>query len=145
MVDSHKDAKVAKKLGEDSMTAQTLFNLLHSIRICKSSERIAPDHGYLFKGQISVFKSLYVITSITGLEELGSVYIFKADRVIEFDGLLSANTLVEFLLDVSIDWFKGRFPAAGADQQQWCHSNKLHNRTSLSSVCLCSSWRSQWM
>uniref|UniRef100_A0A8C9WVH6 Calsequestrin n=1 Tax=Sander lucioperca TaxID=283035 RepID=A0A8C9WVH6_SANLU len=49
MVDSHKDAKVAKKLG---------------------------------------------------LEEEGSVYVFKADRVIEFDGLLSANVLVEFLLDL---------------------------------------------
>lgn len=36
-----------------------------------------------------------------GLEEEGSVYVFKDDRVIEFDGLLSANTLVEFLLDVS--------------------------------------------
>ncbi|KAK6315136.1 hypothetical protein J4Q44_G00146650 [Coregonus suidteri] len=49
MVDSHKDTKVAKKLG---------------------------------------------------LVEEGSVYVFKADRVIEFDGLLSANTLVEFLLDL---------------------------------------------
>lgn len=29
------------------------------------------------------------------------MYVFKEDRVIEFDGLLSANTLVEFLLDVS--------------------------------------------
>lgn len=38
---------------------------------------------------------------IADLEEEGSVYVFKADRVIEFDGLLSANTLVEFLLDVS--------------------------------------------
>lgn len=35
------------------------------------------------------------------MEEEGSVYVFKDDRVIEFDGLLSANTLVEFLLDVS--------------------------------------------
>lgn len=35
------------------------------------------------------------------MEEEGSVYVFKADRVVEFDGLLSANTLVEFLLDVS--------------------------------------------
>uniref|UniRef100_A0A7N6C095 Calsequestrin n=1 Tax=Anabas testudineus TaxID=64144 RepID=A0A7N6C095_ANATE len=52
MVDSHKDTKVAKKLG---------------------------------------------------LEEEGSVYVFKADRVIEFDGLLSANTLVEFLLDLLED------------------------------------------
>lgn len=44
-----------------------------------------------------------------GLEEEGSVYVFKADRVIEFDGLLSANTLVEFLYDVST--IKGRLPA----------------------------------
>lgn len=36
-----------------------------------------------------------------GLEEEGSAYVFKEDRVVEFDGLLSANTLVEFLLDVS--------------------------------------------
>uniref|UniRef100_A0A3B3U051 Calsequestrin n=1 Tax=Poecilia latipinna TaxID=48699 RepID=A0A3B3U051_9TELE len=35
-----------------------------------------------------------------GLEEEGSVYVFKDDRVIEFDGLLSANVLVEFLLDL---------------------------------------------
>uniref|UniRef100_A0A8C7VPE5 Calsequestrin n=1 Tax=Oncorhynchus mykiss TaxID=8022 RepID=A0A8C7VPE5_ONCMY len=49
MVDSHKDTKVAKKLG---------------------------------------------------LVEEGSVYVFKADRVIEFDGMLSADTLVEFLLDL---------------------------------------------
>ncbi|KAG5282996.1 hypothetical protein AALO_G00037110 [Alosa alosa] len=52
MVDSHKDAKVAKKLG---------------------------------------------------LDEEGSVYIFKDDRVIEFDGMLSANVLVEFLLDLMED------------------------------------------
>lgn len=36
-----------------------------------------------------------------GLEEMGSLYVFKDDRVIEFDGELSADTLVEFLLDVS--------------------------------------------
>uniref|UniRef100_A0A674EXK3 Calsequestrin n=1 Tax=Salmo trutta TaxID=8032 RepID=A0A674EXK3_SALTR len=38
-----------------------------------------------------------------GLEEEGSLYIFKDDRVIEFDGELSADTLVEFLLDVLED------------------------------------------
>lgn len=63
------------------------------------------DHSYLIKGNITsflgvVFKCMS-FPSITGLEEEGSVYVFKADRVIEFDGLLSANTLVEFLLDVS--------------------------------------------
>ncbi|KAK3510382.1 hypothetical protein QTP70_005858 [Hemibagrus guttatus] len=52
LVDSHKDAKVAKKLG---------------------------------------------------LEEEGSVYVFKDERVIEFDGELSADTLVEFLLDLLED------------------------------------------
>lgn len=31
------------------------------------------------------------------------MYVFKDDRVIEFDGELSADTLVEFLLDVSYD------------------------------------------
>ncbi|KAF3706359.1 Calsequestrin-2 Laminin-binding protein Precursor [Channa argus] len=38
-----------------------------------------------------------------GLEEVGSLYIFKDDRMIEFDGELSADTLVEFLLDVLED------------------------------------------
>ncbi|KAG2456680.1 calsequestrin-2 [Polypterus senegalus] len=35
-----------------------------------------------------------------GLEEEGSVYVFKEDNVIEFDGELSADVLVEFLLDL---------------------------------------------
>lgn len=43
------------------------------------------------------------------------MYVFKADRVIEFDGLLSANTLVEFLLDVS--QFKGRLPAIPTNER----------------------------
>ncbi|KAJ8352485.1 hypothetical protein SKAU_G00239610 [Synaphobranchus kaupii] len=38
-----------------------------------------------------------------GLEEEGSVYIFKNERVIEYDGELSADTLVEFLLDLLED------------------------------------------
>lgn len=40
-------------------------------------------------------------TCFKGLEEVGSLYVFKDDRIIEFDGELSADTLVEFLLDVS--------------------------------------------
>lgn len=39
---------------------------------------------------------------LIGLEEEGSIYVFKDEHVIEFDGELSADTLVEFLLDVSI-------------------------------------------
>ncbi|KAF4087293.1 hypothetical protein AMELA_G00094280 [Ameiurus melas] len=38
-----------------------------------------------------------------GLQEEGSVFVFKAERVIEYDGLLSADTLVEFLLDLLDD------------------------------------------
>ena len=35
-----------------------------------------------------------------GLTEVDSVYVFKGDEVIEYDGEFSADTLVEFLLDV---------------------------------------------
>lgn len=37
-----------------------------------------------------------------GLTEEDSIYVFKGDEVIEYDGELSADTLVEFLLDVRI-------------------------------------------
>lgn len=36
-----------------------------------------------------------------GMTEENSIYIFKGDEMIEYDGELSADTLVEFLLDVS--------------------------------------------
>lgn len=41
-----------------------------------------------------------------GLIEEDSVYVFKGDEVIEYDGEFSADTLVEFLLDVRtpLDW-----------------------------------------
>uniref|UniRef100_A0A7N8XGR7 Calsequestrin n=1 Tax=Mastacembelus armatus TaxID=205130 RepID=A0A7N8XGR7_9TELE len=50
-------------------------------------------------GMVDFHKDAKVAKKL-GVEEVGSVYVFKADRVIEFDGLLSANTLVEFLLDL---------------------------------------------
>lgn len=37
-----------------------------------------------------------------GLTEEDSIYVFKGDEVIEYDGEFSADTLVEFLLDVRI-------------------------------------------
>lgn len=59
------------------------------------------------------------------------MYIFKADRVIEFDGLLSANTLVEFLLDVS--QFNGKLPATTMNQR-----SSRNNKPSLSpSISFC--------
>lgn len=48
--------------------------------------------------------SCLVVWGLIGLEEEGSIYIFKDDRLIEFDGELSADTLVEFLLDVSLKY-----------------------------------------
>ncbi|XP_028321186.1 calsequestrin-2-like [Gouania willdenowi] len=50
-------------------------------------------------GMVDSHKDLRVAQKL-GLEEEGSLYVFKDDRVIEFDGELSADTLVEFLLDV---------------------------------------------
>ncbi|ETE61247.1 Calsequestrin-2, partial [Ophiophagus hannah] len=38
-----------------------------------------------------------------GLDEEGSLYVFKEDHVIEFDGQMSADVLVEFLLDLMED------------------------------------------
>lgn len=37
-----------------------------------------------------------------GLTEEDSIYVFKGDEVIEYDGEFSADTLVEFLLDVRV-------------------------------------------
>lgn len=80
MVDSQKDSKVAKKLGGF---------------LIRCLNRRFPDQ----KQTTEVYWC--VISPLSGLEEEGSTYVFKEDRVVEFDGLLSANTLVEFLLDVS--------------------------------------------
>ncbi|XP_051914932.1 calsequestrin-2-like [Hippocampus zosterae] len=53
-------------------------------------------------GMVDAQKNAKVAKKL-GLEEVGSLYIFKDDRIIEFDGELSADTLVEFLLDVLED------------------------------------------
>lgn len=45
---------------------------------------------------------------LSGLLEEGSLYVFKDERLIEFDGELSADVLVEFLLDVSMDKLRAR-------------------------------------
>ncbi|XP_048449543.1 calsequestrin-1-like, partial [Rhincodon typus] len=38
-----------------------------------------------------------------GLTEEGSIYVFKEDNVIEYDGEIAADTIVEFLLDLLED------------------------------------------
>jgi len=42
------------------------------------------------------------------LVEEGSLYVFKEERLIEFDGELATDVLVEFLLDVSTDKLRAR-------------------------------------
>ncbi|XP_059409217.1 calsequestrin-2-like isoform X2 [Carassius carassius] len=53
-------------------------------------------------GLVDSYKDAKVAKKL-GLEEEGSIYVFKDERVIEFDGELSADTLVEFLLDLLED------------------------------------------
>lgn len=67
-----------------------------------------------------------------GLEEEGSTYVFKEDRVVEFDGLLSANTLVEFLLDVS------------KTKRRRSQTKKLPQSFKLHFLSVSSCWRSRW-
>lgn len=67
-----------------------------------------------------------------GLEEEGSTYVFKEDRVVEFDGLLSANTLVEFLLDVS------------KNKRRLSQIKKLPQYFKLYFLSVSSCWRSRW-
>lgn len=67
-----------------------------------------------------------------GLEEEGSAYVFKEDRVVEFDGLLSANTLVEFLLDVS------------RNKRRLSQRKKLPQYFKLHFHVVSSCWRSRW-
>lgn len=45
---------------------------------------------------------------LSGLVEEGSLYVFKDERLIEFDGELATDVLVEFLLDVSTDKLRAR-------------------------------------
>ncbi|CAG00977.1 unnamed protein product, partial [Tetraodon nigroviridis] len=53
-------------------------------------------------GMVDSLKDAKVAKKL-GLEEVGSLYVFKDNRVIEFDGEFSSDTLVEFLLDVLED------------------------------------------
>lgn len=40
----------------------------------------------------------------SGLDEVESIYIFADNEIIEYDGELAADTLVEFIYDVSNLW-----------------------------------------
>lgn len=50
--------------------------------------------------QTQVLTGSFPSLSSSGLDEADSIYIFFEDEVIEYDGELAADTLVEFLYDV---------------------------------------------
>ena len=69
------------------------------------------------------------------------MYVFKDDRVIEFDGLLSANTLTEFLLDVSnLRADSQLLPPINTGLSNV--TNPLYSSLLFLSVSSC--WRSRW-
>lgn len=47
-----------------------------------------------------VLAGLFTFLCSLGLDEADSIYIFFEDEVIEYDGELAADTLVEFIYDV---------------------------------------------
>ncbi|KYO29601.1 hypothetical protein Y1Q_0020750 [Alligator mississippiensis] len=67
----------------------------------KLAAQVLEDKGVGF-GLVDSEKDAAVAKKL-GLTEEDSVYVFKEDEVIEYDGELSADTLVEFLLDVLED------------------------------------------
>ncbi|XP_034042803.1 calsequestrin-2-like [Thalassophryne amazonica] len=85
----HKPLSDNKELQKQQQTTELVLELVAQVMEDK-------DVGF---GMVDSRKDAKV-AKILGLEEEGSIYVFKADRVIEFDGLFSANTLVEFLLDL---------------------------------------------
>lgn len=49
-----------------------------------------------------------------GLDEVESIYVFADNEIIEYDGELAADTLVEFLYDVSDLHHRGRLWSCGS-------------------------------
>lgn len=44
------------------------------------------------------------VSCLQGLDEVESIYIFVDNEIIEYDGELAADTLVEFIYDVRDPW-----------------------------------------
>ncbi|KAM9264381.1 LOW QUALITY PROTEIN: calsequestrin-1 [Morus bassanus] len=69
--------------------------------VLELAAQVLEDKGVGF-GLVDSEKDAAVAKKL-GLTEEGSIYVFKEDEVIEYDGELAADTLVEFLLDVLED------------------------------------------
>ncbi|KAM9368283.1 calsequestrin-1 isoform 3-T3 [Phaethornis superciliosus] len=73
----------------------------HPKMVLELAAQVLEDKGVGF-GLLDTEKDA-AITKKMGLTEEGSIYVFKEDEVIEYDGEMAANTLVKFLLDVLED------------------------------------------
>ncbi|GAB0201129.1 calsequestrin-1 [Grus japonensis] len=69
--------------------------------VLELAAQVLEDKGVGF-GLVDSEKDAAVAKKL-GLTEEDSIYVFKEDEVIEYDGELAADTLVEFLLDVLED------------------------------------------
>nr|XP_020653987.1 calsequestrin-1 [Pogona vitticeps] len=85
-------------VGEDK-ASQKQFELEELI--LELAAQVLEDKGVGF-GLVDAEKDAAVAKKL-GLTEEDSVYVFKGDEIIEYDGEFSADTLVEFLLDVMED------------------------------------------
>ncbi|XP_058016836.1 calsequestrin-1 [Ahaetulla prasina] len=83
----------------DDKASQRQFELEELI--LELAAQVLEDKGIGF-GLVDAEKDAAVAKKL-GLSEEDSVYVFKEDEVIEYDGEFSADTLVEFLLDVLED------------------------------------------
>uniref|UniRef100_H3AEN2 Calsequestrin n=1 Tax=Latimeria chalumnae TaxID=7897 RepID=H3AEN2_LATCH len=79
--------------------SQKQFQLIEMV--LELSAQVLEDRGVGF-GLVDSRKDAKVAKKL-GLKEEGSIYVFKDEHLIEFDGELSADVLVEFLLDLTED------------------------------------------
>uniref|UniRef100_A0A452SZ32 Calsequestrin n=1 Tax=Ursus maritimus TaxID=29073 RepID=A0A452SZ32_URSMA len=84
---------------EDDKASQRQFEMEELT--LELAAQVLEDKGVGF-GLVDSEKDAAVAKKL-GLTEEDSIYVFKGDEVIEYDGELSADTLVEFLLDVLED------------------------------------------
>ncbi|NP_988894.1 calsequestrin-1 precursor [Xenopus tropicalis] len=84
---------------EDDKASQRQFEMEELI--FELAAQVLEDKGVGF-GLVDSEKDAAVAKKL-GLDEEDSIYVFKDDEVIEYDGEFSADTLVEFLLDVLED------------------------------------------
>nr|5CRH_A Chain A, Calsequestrin-1 [Homo sapiens]5CRH_B Chain B, Calsequestrin-1 [Homo sapiens] len=84
---------------EDDKASQRQFETEELI--LELAAQVLEDKGVGF-GLVDSEKDAAVAKKL-GLTEVDSMYVFKGDEVIEYDGEFSADTIVEFLLDVLED------------------------------------------